>query len=348
MAIRIIEADVEKDIEKFVALLNRNRDMAVGRERFEWLYLNNPYGKARVWFAVDEKNGKEIAFTCALPRLMKVDGSDVICWNCGDFSVDRRYRTMGVALKLRRRAKDCVEDGEVPGFYAHPSDKMALIHNRVGHSMIGKMNRYVKLLRVDRKLQQLVKSQVLTRFLSPLGNGILRFKETFQRVGGGSDIRVLTNQEFGLEFDALFENARGPYRVIGNRGADYLNWRYARNPLYPTERAEIWEGKNLLGYVIFKEEGGAVFLKDILCIGETAIRKSLLAQWVRFLRSRGIFSISAALMNGNPMIKLLLEAGFLLRPDESSVYAYAKPGSDFAGAWLHSANWYMTAGDRDV
>jgi len=53
-------------------------------------------------------------------------------------------------------------------------------------------------------------------------------------------------------------------------------------------------------------------------------------------------------MNENPMIKLLQGAGFLLRPDESSVYAHAKPGSDFGAAWLCGANWYMTVGDRDV
>jgi len=76
--------------------------------------------------------------------MVRVRGNDVLCWNCGDFSVDQKYRSLGIALKLRRAAKNAVDKGTVDALYAHPNERMAVIYQRVGHTCIGQMNRFAK------------------------------------------------------------------------------------------------------------------------------------------------------------------------------------------------------------
>ena len=348
MPVKVVDADIEKDIDLFLALLNRNRSNKVDRNRFEWLYLNNPQGKARAWFVIDEKTADVIAFTSVLPRLVKVDESDIICWNCCDFSVDKKYRSLGVAVKLRRKAKECVDNGVISALYAHPNDRMKVIHERVGHSSIGKMKRYVKLLRANRKLEKVVKSRFLSNLLSPSVNLFLRVVDTSLKINKKYSVELLENEEFGEEYDSLFQQSSNWYRIIGDRGSSYLTWRYGQNPLYRTERIIIRENGKLAGYIIFQIENGVAVFKDILCTLDENVPNTLLGQWVKILRDRKIDSISAIFMDRNPMIRSFQNIGFKQRPDESSVFAYVRKDDDIQAIWLNGANWYMTVGDRDI
>jgi len=349
MPIQVIEADIKKELSTFTALLNRNRAKAVKDERFEWLYLDNPSGHAKAWFVVDEKSGDKVAFTCVLPRMVKVDGKAVLAWNCGDFSVDKKFRTLGVAMKLRRKAKEAVDSDLVPAFYAHPNDRMKAVHESVGHVCIGKMNRYVKLLRADRQIKKRIKNEALQRIAQILGNTVLWLDDLrIQNHDREHTIACVKNEVFGPEYDALFETVSKNYRVIGDRSASYLNWRYHRNPLYKTDRFEIRKKGILKGYILYYIQDGVTTFKDLLCVQETNTQRCLLEKWIAFLRQEKVISISANLMNKNPMLPLFKSLGFKQRPDESSVFAYAKKGTTIQKVWLNGKNWYMTVGDRDV
>jgi len=346
MPIRIIEADPEKDIDHFLALLNRNRKKKSKRNRFEWLYLNNPQGRAKAWLVIDEKSSKPVAFTSVLPRLVKVDGQDIICWNCCDFSVDIKYRTLGVAIKLRRMAKECVDNGEIQALYAHPNDRMKVAHEKVGHYQIGKMQRYVKLLSLKQQIKKVTKSQILAGVTSPAADLFLKLANPAIKFNKHYSVEHLENEEFSSEYDNLFQEVSKHYRILGDRGSKYLTWRFGQNPLYRTRRIIIQKGNTLAGYIIFYTENGVAVLKDILCLPDQDILAFLLTQWAKIMKKEKITSLSATFMDQNPLIKFFQKAGFKVRPDESSVYAYASNG--LQETWTDGANWYMTVGDRDV
>jgi hypothetical protein len=88
--------------------------------------------------------------------------------------------------------------------------------------------------------------------------------------------------------------------------------------------------------------------KDILCVPEKGAVSTLISSWIKFLRKKNIHTISAIFMNKNPMIFAFEKAGFKIRPEESSVYAYAGKNDKIGPLWLNGDNWYMTVGDRDV
>lgn len=349
MAVKVVEIEPEQNIDHFVELLNRNRDHRVYRERFEWLYLNNPHGKAKVWWVIDEKTDKPVAFTCALPRLVKVEGKDILCWNCGDFSVDKKFRTLGVALKLRRAAKDAVDNNEVKALYAHPNDKMKVIHQRVGHTCIGKMKRYAKALKADKYVERYIKSKLPAKLISPVINTGLSLIDFFiVQKDRKYKTELVSGKRFDHEYDHLFEELSGYFKVIGERNSSYLNWRYEDNPLYSCSRIIIREDGFLKGYIIFTTIKNVVHIKDIFCKPDDKIVKTMLNALVKELRKTNKESVSVALKDNNPVINILQKAGFRLRSDESSIYAYAGGIKEIRDIWLNGDNWYMTVGDRDV
>jgi len=348
MPVNIVEADIKRDLDIFLELLNRNRRNDVGRNRFEWLYLNNPHGYAKAWIVYDENTQEPVAFTSVLPRLVKVDDYEISCWNCCDFSVDQKYRTLGVAVKLRRKAKECVDNGDISSLYAHPNDRMKVIHERVGHTPIGEMNRYARVLRSDHHVHQRVKNRVIANIVSASVNFILKIPDAFFSVDNHYVVQMVGDKKFDDEYDKLFEDIAGCYKIIGDRRSAYLNWRYIENPLYKCDRMIIRDNHKLVGYIIYYIEGSTAVFKDILCVQDENILKTLLFSWIKYLRKKSVHTISAIFMNTNPMVAVFQKAGFKIRSEKSSVYAYARKKDEVEPLWLNGENWYMTVGDRDV
>lgn len=332
----------------FKELLNRNRSQSVDRDRFEWLYLNNPHGLAKAWLAIDDRRDEAVAFTVVLPRIVKIDGQEKTVWNCGDFSVDKKYRTLGVAIKLRCKAKDAVEAGEALALYAHPNDRMKIVHQKVGHLQLGIMQRYVKVLRTNKFLNKKIPNRSTATVISFMANMLLALQDICRRPARKYRFEIKGNEQFGSDFDVLFVKASQSYRIIGDRSAKYLNWRYTQNPLYQSERLEIHDSHGLAGYVIFLVQDGIAVFKDILYMSSEGIGVALVQKWTKLMRQRGCSSISATFLNSNPVVTLFQKNGFRLRPGDSSVFGYAGNDLLLSQKWTNGVNWYMTVGDRDV
>ena len=129
------EADLIQEKQRMLSLLtgNRERQGFDYDKRYDWLYLDNPSGKATAWIIWDEKSGDPAGFTAVFPRQILVNGNELTCWNCGDFSIEKAHRALGVAVQLRKEAKHNVDSGKIPFLYAHPNNKMVHIHMRARH-----------------------------------------------------------------------------------------------------------------------------------------------------------------------------------------------------------------------
>ena len=102
MSFEVTEEPLDRVRGAAVSLLNATRRDPIDESRFDWMYRSNPDGPAVLW-SVRETGSADLAgFTVALPRRMIVDGELRSAWNCADFSMDPRYRTLGPAIKLRR------------------------------------------------------------------------------------------------------------------------------------------------------------------------------------------------------------------------------------------------------
>ncbi len=333
--------------DEVIEALNETRDAVWPVERFDWLYAENPDGEATIWTIRADLSSELAGFTIALPRRMLVDGKLYRCWNCADFSIRRKYRSLGVAVKLRRAAKEGVDAGQADFLYAHPNARMQVIHERVGHTCIGRMVRYAKLLRSESWLAQRLPTRPLAKLAAAPVDIALWLRSPHWRRRFVTKTTLEKDVHFGEPFDALFERVSAHYRVIGVRDARYLNWRYKQNPLYRTHAALAYCDGRLVGYALFTVVRGVAHLKDLLYKGDAAIAIDLLTEFELYCRKQGVPRISLVALESNPLLVAAKQFGYSQRPETSMMFGHAPSGSRLRESVFDEKNWYSTVGDRD-
>lgn len=331
------EVDMHSELDRVVDLMNANFPDPVSRARFEWLYLASPEGRATAWFVVDQQTGTPVGSTAVFPRRVRLCTGEIVrAWLCGDFSVLKAHRTLGVAAKLRRAAKDAVDAGVVPFLFAHPNDRMLAVHLTVGHGKLGQIVRYAKPLRTRTGWAGVdAASAVAFRALD-----LMRLP----RVNVDDEWRG--RAEFDEEFTRLFERVPlGRTAVV--RDAPYLNWRFLQNPNERAEVLAIRRDSTLQGYVVLAASDDIVTVKDWLGVDSASVEQ-LFSVLVHGMRRRGVASVSLGVLAGHPDLPVLQRLGFRLRPGSSRAAVYAPPRWRSAADVVDPSRWYMTIGDRDV
>ena len=101
MAVRVHEVDVAAERGTLLDLLESNLSDYGGPPHFDWLYLGNPWGKARAWIAEDERTGDPVGVAAAFPRRLHLKGREQLCWNLGDFAIRAGHRHLDRRNELR-------------------------------------------------------------------------------------------------------------------------------------------------------------------------------------------------------------------------------------------------------
>lgn len=347
------EADLEREKQIMISILekNRTRDDTDYLKRFDWIYLNNPYGKATAWIIWDDRKNIPVGFTGAFPRPVFVNGKEYLVWNCGDFSIEKKYRTLGVAVKLRKEAKITVDSGKIPFLYAHPNKRMEVIHLRVGHKKISQMVRFALPLKFDRYLKDKLSSNVLASLLSWPIDTVQKYRFFLKK---GSSVRgeFRKTVQCTSQHEKLFEQMKSQFRVIGCRTCKYLQWKFTDHPNFQYAQYDYYEQDQLRGSLIFLEKNRVISLIDFLTDDLQRYAESMLFAFISDIyRHRSATALSSILQEHNPIIPVLKQIGFKRREDATSaVIAYANPQlqPEIAPIVLNGGNWFMTVGDRDA
>lgn len=332
--------------DELVTVFNQTRSNQVNIERFEWLYAENPDGHAVIWSLRRSDTEEMIGFTACLPRRMLVSGRERMAWIGSDFSVLPKYRTLGLATKLRRAAKSAIDEGQVEFLYAHPNDRMAVIHQRVGHVHVGMMQRYAKLLSTGPVLQEHSRSRLLAGIGRTILDPALRLAD-LQLRRQEHTICEEAELEFDERFSRLFHEVRPDQGIIGIRDAEYLRWRYAQNPLADYRLLTAHKGNRLCGFLIYAVVDDSLVIQDIFPYTEAVVRE-FLAEVSRIGRKQQLRSATFTLLEETPLQQVICQCGYRQRTERSQMFAYAKGSSDWASEVMETGEWHITVGDRDV
>ncbi len=353
MGIIIREADLRADRKLLLDTLLRNRehgDNELRQQRFEWSYYQNPFGQPRAWLAIDEASSRTIGMVAAFPRKMLVQGKQVLGWNGGDTSIDTEFRTLGVAIKLRRAVQASVNNGEMSLLYSHPVDRMRAVLEKIGHHTIGTFARHGAILRLDPFVEKFVGRNLASRGLAGVANIFPPLQWSLRCASAPWRLRLQSEKKFGTEFDELFARVPKRQAVLNVRDAEFLHWRFVQNPLvrdvqiYRCER----EGK-LCGYAIIGIENNAARILDYLIDGETRMLRSLLVQLMRAMRARRIPTLAVRGMYTSEIVREARKLGFWFQDrKDAGVAVYAAKNSPLAQTVHDEKNWFMTQADRDV
>jgi hypothetical protein len=345
MALKVRPGDLVADRSTVVELMSRYVNPAYDRRRFEWLYLDNPGGRGRLWMAVDGATGEIVGTAGASPRRLVVEGRGITGWVLADFCVADTHRSLGPALQLQRA---CLEDLAADGAllcYDFPSRTMEAVYRRLGVAARPRLLRFARPLRVQERLARRWPHAGIGRSLGWLADRVLaRLARP-----GQEDATVAVAPHAGLcgpEFSALAERTRGAYRVCVERSAGYLNWRYLQNPI---ERHEVLCARvdgALVGYSVLSGGPGASTVVDLFGVPDLEVFDALLRHAVARLAARGADTVSVAMLESHPAAALMRRLRFRPRGD-SPVVLYAPPGSPLSAEVVQPAGWFLTHGDRD-
>jgi GNAT superfamily N-acetyltransferase len=348
MAIVIREADLIEDQTLLVRTLNQNRARVTDERRYRWLYLDNPFGKAKAWIAVDDRNNAIAGFTAVFPRWMYVDGEKVLCWNCGDFSINQSYRSLGVAVQLRSAATRIVNERQVPFLYGHPNDRMKIVHLRAGHKVIGQMVRFAMPLRMDRRLPLFPGRSWVSSGLACVAHALRSTRKQSCRLAQSFQVEIFDRFAENAPFNALLEEVRGRLPIFGLRNYEYLKWRFGVNPMIRLHTLLLYRTGQLVGYAFYSFKDEAMYINDMFTLPERDISDALIAHLTDIGWEHRARAVSVTLLESNPLIQSLIRSGYLRRPETSSVIVHTAPGLPWGPMLQDKTNWFMTVGDRDI
>jgi hypothetical protein len=353
MGILIREADLHADRKLLLDTLLRNRehgDNELRQRRFEWSYHQNPFGQPRAWLAIDESSSRTIGMVAAFPRKMLVHGKQVLGWNGGDTSIDTEFRTLGVAIKLRRAVQAPVDNGEMALLYSHPVDRMRAVLEKIGHRTIGTFGRHGAILRVEPLVQKFLGRNAASTLLANVANIFPPLQWSTRFISKQWRLRLQSEKKFGSEFDELFARVASRHAVITVRDAEFLHWRFVQNPLVREFQIYRFEKENkLCGYALIGLENNAGRILDYLVEGETRMLRSLLVQLMAAMRARRIPTLAVRGMDASEVVHEARKLGFWFQDrKDAGVAVYAAKNSPRAATLHGERSWFMTQADRDV
>ncbi len=350
MKLSIFEADLKRDKKIIIEILNHNIDYSIDDSRYEWLYLRNPSGKAKVWIGKDEDKDQFIGTAVALPRKFWVNGRTISCHVLADFSINPEYRSLGPALKLNRASLDPVHDGRIPFAYDFPSKSMAVAHRWMKVEPIGQVLRFVRLLRAGRQIEERVGKGLISRILAWIVNTAMRIYSVQKMSKGYTfDDEKIDPKSFDVSFTELDRHIGKRYKVCGSRDQSYLTWRYALNTHRDFFLIKLKYHDELCGFIIFTiRENSRVQVYDLYSKDQAEVKRNLIKALLKVVYNKNAEAVEVALLETNPWIPLIRRCGFFPRSDTSEVYVFIPKDSDLDGVVNNAGNWYMTQGDRDI
>ena len=343
MAIITADADLTRDRELLIETLGRLLTPLFGEQRFDWLYKSNPDGVARTWLAIDTQAERIVGTAAAFRRRFYFGDGEVSAWVLGDFCLDAPYRSLGPALQLQRACLGVMESHGGMFCYDFPSASMVAVYKRLGFEVTGKMLRLAKLLRVDRKVREILNVPMAQHAVSAVGNTVLKLIPA--RIVPDANVEFSFHRgPCGEEFSILANKQRGQDTCI-QRSAEYLNWRYVSNPLANYEFMTARRHRALIGYVVWTQAGEDAVVVDLFGEEDPAMVKGLLAKTAAHLAKRGVMTLSVWLNESHPWFSAYSEMGFQVRDSAPFVCV---PAASFAKTFdVLSAEWFLMHGDRD-
>jgi hypothetical protein len=341
MSITVRPVDLEAESQELLSTLQANLPALPHARRFQWLYLNNPDGPARSWFACDGA-GQVIGVTSLFPRSVWIGDKLRMCGQVGDFAVASGHRSLGPALMMQRATFGPVDEGSLSFCYDCPPHEAGMAtFRRLGIPSHCALERYALPLRVDAFLNR--RFGFTPPLLPAVGNGLLRLMRPSLPRPAGLDISEHTGL-FEDEFSQLDCAVKVADSVRRQRSAAYLNWRYRQHPLLQYRVFTARRSGELIAYVVFCVTNTNVTIVDLFGKDLAEVAPALLEAVVQGCGSSCQIA-EIFLPENSELSPPVLKVRFRRRSVAAQVVAYTKPGSEMSVFLERRPRWVFQAAD---
>jgi len=355
----IIPGDPRAHKRDVLALADRNLLVPLqGREaRYAKYYEQNPVGPPSFFLARDEESQGIVGMAAAFPARLRVFGEVVPGAISGDFAVDDGHRGFGPSIALQRAVVSALEQKGIRCAYGYPNEYAEPIIKRVGYVDLGRLSRFVKVLRSRVVVDTYVRSPALARPLAGVSRvGVdpllsVASRERLHRRGHG--FRVERPDRFDDRFSEVCESTWRQHPITSDRTPELLNWKYEQGGRREGGVYRIFallrSDDGVAAYVVYRMRNGIRHLVDIAFLPSRAVVDALLAEFILDARRQSVPAITLLHLGAaNLLTRRLRMFGFLRRTEESGVRVYVPGDSRLDRDLLVTGNWYFLTGDADV
>jgi GNAT superfamily N-acetyltransferase len=318
-------------------------------ERFEFFYLGNPHGSAKVWMVKHRKDGSSVGSIACFPGKIQVEGKTYPIGKGADLGVSRQHRRQGLAFRLRKAMIEWLEHNQAAILIGTPNDTSAPITQRAGYTVLGREVRIARPLRSRRVLKERLRSDLAANIFSPLIDLFLRPARS--RRGsqqGGVELRPLHRFDDGVS--KLWSEAVGSRVILGQRTAEWLNWRVFECAYRDFRACGLYQldSESLLGYVVYLEHDGVTTVYDIIARDFETTFDTLVEEFVVQQFVSGSQSIDFVFVGDEAIVNRMRQQGFRVRGSGRSFIVYSKPEWPLREKVMDRNNWYFTLLDNDA
>jgi Acetyltransferase (GNAT) domain len=357
----IVPGDPRGNKGDVLGLAERNlRTPPQGRAaRYAKYYERNPLGPPSFFLAREARSQDFVGMATLFPTRLRVFGELVGGGISGDFAVDQGHRGFGPSVALQRAVVSALEDRDLSCAYGFPNEFSEPITNRVGYVDLGRLSRFVKVLRGRAVVDSYARSRGLARVAGAVSRvgvdpllWVLSRERLYRRSGA---FRVERPDVFDDRFSDLWETTWRQHTITSERNPDLLNWKYERvggrdgGGVFTIFSLVGNDDDRVAGYVVYRARDGIRHMVDIVCMPSRPVVDALLAEFVLDARRAGAAAITLLYLgSGNLLTRRLRAFGFLRRAEESGLRVYVPGESALEKDLVQPGNWYFLTGDADV
>lgn len=319
-----------------------------GRSKLDWFYEGAPAGRGRLLLLGADGAAAPVGCIGIGFRRVARAGARVQAALLADLAVEAAHRTLFPAVALVRRAREVAATSAALQ-YGFPNQAAEGVFRRVGYHLVGRMARYVRVLRFSEHVSRRIPLAPVAPLARAAG-AVLDVADALR----AAPPRLRAAAHYRLDFatgpdarlDALFEEAQRGVRAMGERGAEAIRWRFfERRP--GAELALLVRRADgvVRGYAVIVRRGEVASLADFLAATEDDL-DALIALLVPTLRARGYASASLRFLGPASIAAVLVRRGFVLREATRAVMA-AAGSAPLPPEQRDPEGWYLTDADED-
>ncbi len=326
-------------------------DAAFGTRRpralYDWLYLRNPLGTARVWIVV-EKTTRQIVKTGAFYPWPIWRGNEPLMGSlAGDSATLPEWQRKGLSRPRRIVRRSHPWSGKIATI-AGPNQGSIVVSQKAGegNSILGALTGGVAVLRGGPVLEKAGLPSWLASPAGLLANGVSSsWRSVALRKASRVAGRIETVGRFTTDYDDVTESTMAFPAYWSPHNADFLNWRYLDHPTEQYVGFALVEDDRPVAYSVLRIDGNEATLSEFAADtlpGERAIK--LLDATLQAAREAGCAYVT---FFGTPVWRhwgLFRRAGMLPYKTKNFLDATYKVDEENS---QKIENWQLTPGDRD-
>jgi hypothetical protein len=337
-----------------LALGYRNLPPAVQGDRearYSKYFEDSPLGPPHFLLARDGQSDSFVGMAAIFPTQLRVFGELVPAAVAGEFAVDDGHRGLGPAIPLQRGAVASLGEHGLACAFGYPNENSEPITRRVGYVDLGRLTRFVKVLRsrvlVERYGRGRLAAGVGRVAVDPLLSVFSRERLHRRRRG----FRVERPAAFDDRFSGVWETLWQQGTITSERNPELLNWKYetAREGGIYRILALVGPDEQVAGYAVYRVRNDIRHVVDIVFQPSADVLDVLLAELIRDARRDGAAAISLIHLGPASLLTQRLRAfGFVRRTEDSSLHVYVPGTSELEQALVEPGNWYFLNADADI